>query len=1142
MQKVLVANRGEIAIRIFRACQELGLRTVGIYAAEDSLSLHRFKADESYQVGKGREAVAAYLDMDDIIRIAKQSGADAIHPGYGLLSENAEFARKVRAAGLTFVGPQTELLETFGDKVAAKAAAVAHGLTVIPGTPEPTRDFDEIEAFAEKHGFPLMLKSASGGGGRGMRIVHSDAELRKVYPVAASEALTSFGDDRMYVERYLQHAKHVEVQVVGDSHGHLVHLFERDCSVQRRNQKVVEIAPAVGLPQALRDRICTAAAHFMAAMHYENAGTIEFLVEGDKFYFIEVNPRVQVEHTVTEAITGLDIVQAQLQVAAGADLFADIGWPHQKDLTFRGAAIQCRITTEDAQNDFLPDTGTILTYRSPGGFGVRLDGGNAYAGAEITPYFDSLLVKVSVSGFNFQQACAKMHRVLHEFKIIGVKTNLPFLEQVITHPTFTSGQATTTFIDETPALFDFEAPKHISNQVLNYVGKITVNGFPGQEHKAQQSFPKLQYRAHVEASKPTQPDLVAMLHDQGAGAVAKWVQQQPQLLLTDTSFRDAHQSLFATRMRTADMLRVAPDYGRAFPNLFSAEMWGGATFDVAYRFLAEDPWARLAALRKAMPNTLLQMLFRGSNAVGYKNYPDNVIKSFIAEAARTGIDLFRIFDSFNWLPQLQPSIEAVKETGKIAEATICYTGDILGSAHPHYDLKYYVDLAKELANTGADIIAVKDMAALLKPEAARVLISALKDAVDLPIHLHTHDTTGNGVATYVAAAKAGVDVVDVAQSAVAGTTSQPSMESLYYALAGNERQPDLNIQHAELIDDYFRDVRPYYNNFANRVTGPLTRVYQVEMPGGQYSNLQQQAKSMGIDDFNTVMDMYEQVNDMFGDLIKVTPSSKVVGDMALFMLQQHLTPDDVMERGDHIDFPESVVAFFRGELGQPPFGFPKKLQQIILHGAKPLTQRPGEVEPPADFDKVAKQLQDEGVAHPNQQQILSAILYPEVYADYRKRQAEFGPVTALDTPVFFQGLHVGQQTAVTVAPGRTYVVRLDTIGDPDAAGLRMLYFTVNGQKRQITVRDEAVGHSAGSVQFADPVDKHQVAAPMGGRVLEVKVQSGDQVAEGDELFVSEAMKMETVVHAQVAGTVSHVYVNSGDTVASGQLLARIQAQ
>lgn len=1142
MQKVLVANRGEIAIRIFRACEELGLRTVGIYAAEDSLSLHRFKADESYQVGEGREAVAAYLDMDDIIRIAQQSGADAIHPGYGLLSENAGFARKVRAAGLTFVGPQTALLETFGDKVAAKAAAVAHGLTVIPGTPEPTHDFAEIQAFADKHGFPLMLKSASGGGGKGMRIVHSDDELSKVYPVAASEARTSFGDDRMYVERYLQNAKHIEVQVVGDSHGHLLHLFERDCSVQRRNQKVVEIAPAVGLPQDLRNRICAAAAHFMAAMHYENAGTIEFLVEGDKFYFIEVNPRIQVEHTVTEAITGLDIVQAQLQVAAGADLFTDVGWPQQDQLTFRGAAIQCRITTEDAQNGFMPDTGTILTYRSPGGLGVRLDGGNAYAGAEITPYFDSLLVKVSVAGYNFKSACAKMLRVLREFKIIGVKTNLPFLEQVITHPTFTSGSATTNFIDESPELFDFDTPRHVSNQVLSYVGKITVNGFPGQEHKPQHNYAKLQYRAHVDEQSASQPDLVAMLHDQGAGAVAKWLRDEPRLLMTDTSFRDAHQSLFATRMRTADMLRVAPDYGRALPNLFSAEMWGGATFDVAYRFLDEDPWARLAALRKALPHTLLQMLFRGSNAVGYKNYPDNVIKGFIAEAAKTGIDVFRIFDSLNWLPQLQPSIEAVKDTGKIAEATICYTGDILSSVHPQYDLKYYVDLAKELANTGADIIAVKDMAALLTPGAANVLVSALKDAVDLPIHLHTHDTTGNGVATYVAAAKAGVDVVDVAQSAVAGTTSQPSMESLYYALAGNDRQPDLNIKDAELIDDYFRDVRPYYNNFANHVSGPLTRVYQVEMPGGQYSNLQQQAKSMGIDDFNTVMDMYEQVNDMFGDLINVTPSSKVVGDMALFMLQQGLTPADVMRDGEHIDFPESVVSFFRGELGQPPFGFPKDLQRIVLHGEQPLAQRPGEVLPPVDFDAVAQQLQQEGVAHPTQQQILSAILYPDVYADYRHRQDEFGPVTALDTPVFFQGLHVGQQTAVTVAPGRTYVVRLDTVGDPDAAGQRMLYFTVNGQKRQIMVRDDSVGHTAGSVQFADPADDHQVAAPMGGRILEVKVHAGDQVSAGDELFVSEAMKMETVVHAQVDGTVSHVYVNGGDTVASGQLLAKLQAQ
>ncbi|KRM55945.1 pyruvate carboxylase [Lacticaseibacillus sharpeae] len=1139
MQKVLVANRGEIAIRIFRACEELGLKTVGIYAKEDSLSIHRFKAQESFQVGAGREPIAAYLDMDDIIRIAKESGADAIHPGYGLLSENAEFAAKVRAAGLTFVGPSTELLKVFGDKVAAKEAAVANGLQVIPGTPEPTRDFAEIQAFADKYGFPLMLKSASGGGGRGMRVVRNQTELEHVYPLAKSEALTSFGDDRMYIERYIEHAKHIEVQVMGDGHGHLLHLFERDCSVQRRNQKVVEIAPAVGLPIKLRQDICNAAAKFMAAMGYENAGTIEFLVENGQFYFIEVNPRIQVEHTVTEAITGLDIVQAQLRVAAGADLFADLDWPHQDELTAHGAAIQCRITTEDPLNNFMPDTGTITTYRSPGGLGVRLDVGNAYAGAVVSPFFDSLLVKASVTGYNFAAACAKMDRVLHEFRIIGVKTNLPFLETVISHPVFRSGQAETRFIDNSPELFTFRPQTSMSNEVLNYIGDVTVNGFQGKDPKKPRVYPELRFKNELPQTQP-KTDLVQLLHDGGAKAVTNWISDQPQLLLTDTSFRDAHQSLFATRMRTHDMLRVAGEYSNALPNLFSAEMWGGATFDVAYRFLNEDPWQRLAQMRKALPHTLLQMLFRGSNAVGYKNYPDNVIKEFINQAAKTGIDVFRIFDSLNWVKQMEPSIAAVKETGKIAEATICYTGDILSAAHPHYTLQYYVDLAKQLEKAGADMLAVKDMAALLTPGAASVLIAALKDAVTIPVHLHTHDTTGTGLATYIAAANAGVDVVDVAQSSFSGTTSQPSMESLYHALAGDKRQPELDIAAAEHVNDYFRQVRPYYEDFANNVSGPLTRIYDVEMPGGQYTNLQQQAQGVGVSDFNVVMTKYAEVNKLFGDIIKVTPSSKVVGDMALFMAQNDLDADDVMAHGAELDFPESVVNFFKGELGQPPFGFPKQLQKMVLKGAEPLTSRPGEVLEPVDLDQVASQLRNLGLLEPTEQDVLSAVLYPDVFKKYLQNQKKFGPVTHLDTPTYFQGMRVGQQVNITVAPGRAYVIRLDAVGEADATGLRNLYFTVNGQKREIEVIDRGSKHSSGTHQLAEPNDPQQVGAPMAGRVLTVLVKPGQKVNKGDELFVSEAMKMETTVHALVAGTVTHVYVEPGALVASGELLAQIK--
>ncbi|WP_179395310.1 pyruvate carboxylase [Lacticaseibacillus absianus] len=1136
MHKVLVANRGEIAVRIFRAAEELGLKTVGIFAKEDELAIHRFKAQEAYQVGAGKAPIAAYLDMDDIIRIAKVSGADAIHPGYGLLSENATFARKVAAAGLTFVGPRPALLDIFGDKVAAKAAAHAAGLQTIPGTPEPTQDFEEILAFTQTHGFPVMLKAASGGGGKGMRIVHSEEELRAVYQNAVNEAVASFGDDRMYVEKYIRSAKHIEVQVLGDTHGHLIHLFERDCSVQRRNQKVIEIAPAIGLAPELRAEICRAAVALMASLNYENAGTVEFLVEGDQFYFIEVNPRVQVEHTITELITDVDIVQSQLRVAAGADLFDDIGLPHQDALSFRGAAIQCRITTEDPANNFMPDTGTITTYRSPGGYGVRLDVGNAYAGAIVSPYYDSLLVKTSVHAATFEGAVRKMQRALREFRISGVKTNLPFLENVLRSETFQKGQAETTFIDATPQLFKLKPARNTTDQLLAYVGEITVNGFPGLERHDQKYYPDWSYRLQFPQAAP-KVNLVQLLAQDGPEAVAAWLADQPRVMLTDTTFRDAHQSLFATRMRTRDMLRVAPDMANALPNLFSMEMWGGATFDVAYRFLNEDPWRRLALLREAMPNTLFQMLFRGSNAVGYQNYPDNVIRQFIKVAAANGIDVFRIFDSLNWVPQLTHSIDAVRETGKLAEGTMCYTGDILSTAHPKYDRAYYIDLARQLVDAGANILAIKDMAGLLKPQAAYELISDLKDAVDVPLHLHTHDTTGNGVATYVQAVRAGVDVVDVAQSAMSGTTSQPSMESLYYALAGSPRQPDLAITNAEHLNQYFQAIRPYYADFANNVTGPLTDIYTVQMPGGQYSNLQQQAKSMGLTDFEAVKSMYAQVNTLFGDLIKVTPSSKVVGDMALFMLQNDLTPEAVLDHGETLDFPASVVDFFRGDLGQPVGGFPATLQRKILKGQAPLTVRPGRLAEPVDFDAVRTTLKAAGVPHPSEAQVLSAILYPDVYKDYLKRQGQYGPVTTLDSPTYFQGMRVGERVRVLLRPGQMMIMQLDAISEPDASGQRTLYFTVNGQKREAQVRDASVQHATASHQLAEPTDKNQIPAPMGGRILSVAVTVGQTVAEGEPLFVTEAMKMETTVHAPFSGTVRHLYVAEGDLVQSQELLA-----
>lgn len=1139
MHKVLVANRGEIAVRIYRAAEELGLKTVGIFAKEDELAIHRFKAQESYRVGAGKAPIAAYLDMDDIIRIAKESGADAIHPGYGLLSENAEFAEKVRAAGLTFVGPRTELLRVFGDKVQAKRAAKDAGLQTIPGTTEPTRDFDEILAFTAKHGFPVMLKAASGGGGKGMRIVHSEQELRDVYPNAVNEAKASFGDDRMYVERYLKDAKHVEVQVLGDEHGHLLHLFERDCSVQRRNQKVIEIAPAVGLPIALRQQICAAAVKLMAHLHYENAGTVEFLVEGDKFYFIEVNPRVQVEHTITELITGVDVVQSQLRVAAGEDLFQDMHLPQQEDLQFHGAAIQCRITTEDPSHDFMPDTGTIQTYRSPGGFGVRLDVGNAYAGAVVSPFFDSLLVKTSTYGPTFADAVHKMVRALGEFRITGVKTNLPFLLNVLHTDTFQQGAAMTNFLDTHPELFKCKPQTSRSGQLIRYIGQTTVNGFPGLDQREKKAYPIWPNYRPLPHATP-QVNLVQMLHDDGPQAVTKWVTAQKRVLLTDTTLRDAHQSLFATRMRTHDMLRIAPTMANGLPNLFSMEMWGGATFDVAYRFLNEDPWVRLRQLRKALPNTLLQMLFRGSNAVGYQNYPDNVITQFIETAAKDGIDVFRIFDSLNWLPQMTHSIDVVKNTGKIAEGTLCYTGDILSDTHPKYDLPYYVDLAKQLVDAGADMLAIKDMAGLLKPQAAYALISAIKDAVDVPLHLHTHDTTGNGIATYQQAVRAGVDVVDVAQSAFSGTTSQPSMESLYYALADSPRQPELDIHKAEQIDQYFQLIRPYYQDFSNGVTGPLTDIYTVQMPGGQYSNLQQQAKSMGIDDFAAVKRMYAQVNDLFGDIIKVTPSSKVVGDMALYMVQNDLTPAQVRERADKLDLPASVVNFFRGDLGQPVGGFPADLQAKILHSEKPLTQRPGALAKPVDFTAVRERLVQGGLLHPTDEDVLSAILYPAVFDQYLKSSQEYGPVTALDSPTYFQGMRLGETVDVTLRQGITVIIQLNAIGEPDAAGMRTLYFTVNGQKQEVQIQDATQAKRGTALKLAEPTDANQIGAPMGGKIVSIEVDVGQAVKEGTPLFVTEAMKMETTVHAPFAGTITHLYVSAGDMVQSAQLLAKIK--
>ena len=986
-----------------------------------------------------------------------------------------------------------------------------------------------------------MIKAALGGGGRGMRVAFDDAQALEGYNRAKSEAKAAFGSDEVYVEKYIADPKHIEVQILGDMHGNVVHLFERDCSVQRRHQKVVEVAPCVSLSTELREKICGAAVQLMKHVGYVNAGTVEFLVSGDDFYFIEVNPRVQVEHTITELITDIDIVTSQILIAQGKDLHKDIHIPHQENIYLKGAAIQCRITTEDPLNNFMPDTGKIDTYRSPGGFGVRLDVGNACAGAIVTPYFDSLLVKVCTHGATFQAAIQKMQRCLKEFRIRGVKTNIPFMQNVIHNEVFQSGNAKTTFIDNTPSLFEFSSTRDRGNKTMKYIGEITINGFPGIDKKAKPFFEVPRVPKEIITQNKEIVTAKKILDKEGPQAVSKWVQEQQAVLLTDTTFRDAHQSLLATRVRTHDIEKIAAQTQFAIPQLFSSEMWGGATFDVAYRFLNEDPWERLRKIRQQMPNTLMQMLFRGSNAVGYSNYPDNVIQAFIKESAKQGIDVFRIFDSLNWTAQMEPSIQAVLDTGKIAEAAICYTGDINDPLRSKYDIHYYKQMAKDLESLGAHIIAIKDMAGLLKPQAAYRLISELKDTVDVPIHLHTHDTSGNAIMTYEKAIQAGVDIVDVAISAMSAHTSQPSMSSLYYALLGDKRAPQMDIQKAQALNHYWEDVRPYYQSFENGMNAPQTEVYLHEMPGGQYSNLQQQAKAVGLSDkWDEVKQMYRKVNMMFGDIVKVTPSSKVVGDMALFMVQNQLTEENLYEKGDTLSFPDSVVSFFEGQLGQPVGGFPEKLQKMILKGRPAITVRPGQLAPAVDFEKVRNELAEKVGFTPKDEQVLSYLMYPQVFLDYCKAYDQFGEVKLLDTPTFFYGMRLGEKINVEIEKGKVLIIRLDEIGEADEEGNRILFFNLNGQRREIVVNDKSIQSTIVHRKKAEPTDKNQYGATMSGSVLQVLVKKGDHVIKGDVLMITEAMKMETAIEARFDGVVDHLYVHPGETIQSGDLLIELK--
>ncbi|WP_141603405.1 pyruvate carboxylase [Terrilactibacillus laevilacticus] len=1140
IKKLLVANRGEIAIRVFRACNELQIRTVAIYSKEDSASYHRYKADEAYLVGEGKKPIDAYLDIEGIIKLAKDHDVDAIHPGYGFLSENAEFARRCEEENIIFVGPKHQHLITFGDKSKARIAAIEAGIPVIPGSEGTVSSVEEVRAFANAHQYPIIIKAVLGGGGRGMRIVRNESELEEAYNRAKSEAKQTFGQDDVYVEKYIENPRHIEVQILADQNGETVHLFERDCSVQRRHQKVVEVAPSRALDENVRQAICDSAVKLMKSVNYLNAGTVEYLVSSNgEFFFIEVNPRVQVEHTITEMITGVDIVQSQILIAKGYGLHEDpILIPEQKDISWHGYAIQCRVTTEDPSNNFMPDTGKIMAYRSGGGFGVRLDAGNAFQGSVITPHYDSLLVKLSTQGLTFEKAASKMLRNLKEFRIRGVKTNIAFLENVVKHKAFLEGKVTTSFIDSTPELFVFRKSLNRGTKIIDYIAHTTINGYPGiqKAKKAVFETPKLP----VLDDEVIQAGTKQILETVGPEGVVEWVKKQKKVLLTDTTFRDAHQSLLATRVRSHDLLKVADQTAHMLPHLFSSEVWGGATFDTAIRFLKEDPWERLRNLRKKMPNVLFQMLLRGSNAVGYKNYPDNLIKAFVKQAAESGVDVFRVFDSLNWIEGMKLAIEAVRENNKIAEATICYTGDILDPSKTKYDLQYYKELAKNLEATGAHILGIKDMAGLLKPESAYALVSALKETIDIPIHLHTHDTSGNGIFTYAKAIEAGVDIVDVAVEALSGLTSQPSANALYYALQYNDRQPNVSIDALEELSHYWESVRKFYAPFESGMKSTNSEIYKYEMPGGQYSNLRQQAQSVGLGEkFEQVKDMYRRVNDMFGNIVKVTPSSKVVGDMALYMVQNDLAEEDIYNKGETLDFPDSVISFFKGDLGQPYQGFPKKLQEIVLKGKPALTDRPGKHLEPVNFDKIKEDLEKEFNESFSNEDVISAALYPKVFKDYLNFKETYGDLSILDTPTFFYGLNIGEEVEITIGKGKTIVVKLVSVSQPQPDGTRIVYFELNGQPREVITKDLSIETSVVSHPKADKNNPKQLGASMPGTVLKILVEEGQKVKKGDHLLIAEAMKMETTVQAPIDGVIQRISVKEADVIQPGDLLIEL---
>lgn len=1144
IKKVLIANRGEIAIRIARAASELNIATVAVYTYEDRYSLHRYKADEAYQVGADNDPLKPYLNIDELIAIAKDCGADAIHPGYGFLSENATFATKCAENGITFVGPRPEVMKALGDKVTAKEVAIKAGVPIIESNKDALTDIDIALSEANRIGYPLMLKAAAGGGGRGMRILRTDDDLKKSFPEARSEAKNAFGDDTVFLEKYVENPKHIEVQIAADNYGSIIHLFERDCSVQRRFQKVVEVAPATTLQQTTKDKLYKYATDIASEVSYNNLGTVEFLVDAsEEIYFIEVNPRIQVEHTVTEMVTGVDLVKTQLYIASGYKLSdAEVGIGKQEDLSIDGVAIQCRITTEDPANNFKPDYGTLVTYRNAAGFGVRLDEGSTYPGMKISPFFDSMLVKVSTWGNNQKDAAMKMHRALREFRVRGVKNNIPFLENLITHEDFVKGKATVGFIQEQPSLFQFAKRQDRGTKVLRYLADVTVNGNPDVkvQHDGRE-FRKPEVPLSplgMEYPKGTKDKLTEL----GPEQFAQWLKNEKKIHYTDTTLRDAHQSLLATRMRTHDMLKVAKHFAKLHPQTFSMEAWGGATFDVAMRFLNEDPWKRLEQLRETVPNVLLQMLIRGANGVGYTAYPDNLIEKFVEQSWEKGVDIFRIFDSLNWMENIAPCIEMVRNrTQGLAEGALCYTGDILDVKRTKYDLNYYLRLAKDLENAGAHILAIKDMSGLLKPYAAKELVSALKDTINIPIHLHTHDTSSLQPATYLQAIEAGVDVVDVAIGSVSGLTSQPNFNAVVEMMRFHERENKYDIDSLNEFSNYWEAVREYYYPYESGLKASAAEVFRHEIPGGQYSNLRPQAKALGLEDkFEDIKKMYATVNDMFGDIVKVTPSSKVVGDMAQFMVANGYSREDVMTRGEQISFPESVQQFFMGVLGQPEGGLPKDLQKIILKDKESFTDRPNKHLAPVDFDKEMKQFKDEFGDDLEICDFLSYKLYPKVYETYLKFYREYGDVSVVPTPLFLYGMEMGQDATVEIAKGKTLLIRLLSIGAVNEHGKRTVFFKLNGQTRNIEIQDRSVKVEHIENRKIDKGNDKHIGAPLQGMLSKLLVKAGDKVKKNQPMFVIEAMKMETVITANDAGEVAAIELSEGTLVNTNDLVVTLK--